>query len=105
GELKVRHRHEICGDERGQALVELALALPLLLVTLLGVVDLGRAFVYTGAATNSAREAAMYAAKEPDATLAQVTQRACDESGLGTYGAPCAAGMTVTCAPCPSGGG
>jgi Flp pilus assembly protein TadG len=90
------------GDERGQSLVEIALALPLLLVTLLGLVDLGRAFVYTTAVTNAAREAAMYEVYDPSATAAQVQQHACNETGLSDYNAPCASGITVTCTPCPS---
>jgi Flp pilus assembly protein TadG len=97
----------------GQSLVEIALALPLLLITLLGVVDVGRAYVYTTTVTNAAREAALYASKTPTATLAQVTQRACDETGFTSYGAACATGIAVTCAwtsatgstsACPSSG-
>jgi Flp pilus assembly protein TadG len=47
--------------ERGQSLVELALALPILLMITMGVLDLGRAyFAYTTIA-NAAREGAMCA--------------------------------------------
>lgn len=91
-------------EDDGQSLVELALALPLLLMVLLGVVDVGRAYVYTTAVSNAAREAALYAAQETDATLAQVQQRACNETGFSAYGAACATGATVTCTPCPSAG-
>ena len=50
---------------RGQALVELALVTPVLLVLLLGAVDLGRLFYARITVTNAAREGAMMAAKEP----------------------------------------
>ncbi len=97
----VRRSHD---TERGQSLVEIALALPLVLVALLGLVDVGRSYVYTTALTNAAREAALYAATTPTATLAQVTQRACNETGFSDYGASCATGITVTCSACPSSG-
>lgn len=67
----------------------MALVLPLLLVTVLGLADLGRVFFYTSAITNAAREAALYAARTPDATTVQVAQRSCDETGLAAYGQPC----------------
>ena len=50
---------------RGQALVELALVTPVLMVLLLGAVDLGRLFYAQITVTNAAREGAMMAAKEP----------------------------------------
>lgn len=46
---------------RGQALVETALIVPVLLLLLGGVADLGRAFYYKIAVTNTAREAAHWA--------------------------------------------
>jgi Flp pilus assembly protein TadG len=95
----------IARHDDGQSLIELALALPLLLVALLGLVDLGRAYMYTTALSNAAREAALYAAQEPDATASEVAQHACDETGFSEFGAPCASGITVTCTPCPSNGG
>ena len=88
----------------GQSLVEIALTLPLLLITLLGTVDVGRAYMYTTAVTNAAREAAYYAAKTPGATTLQVTQRACDATGFTDYGAACATGVAVSCSGCPSTG-
>jgi Flp pilus assembly protein TadG len=50
---------------RGQALVELALVTPILLLLLLGAVDLGRLFYARITVANSAREGAMMAAKAP----------------------------------------
>lgn len=52
---------------RGQALVETALLLPLLLILLLGAVDFGRIFFGWVAVTNATRVAANYAATHPDA--------------------------------------
>ncbi|HEV3095523.1 MAG TPA: TadE/TadG family type IV pilus assembly protein [Candidatus Dormibacteraeota bacterium] len=45
-------------SRRGQALVETALLLPLLMLLVMGSADLGRVFYYSIAVTNSAREAA-----------------------------------------------
>lgn len=50
---------------RGQALVELALVTPILLVLLLGAIDLGRLFYAQITVTNAAREGAMVAAVTP----------------------------------------
>jgi Flp pilus assembly protein TadG len=52
-------------DERGQNLVELALVLPLLLLLLGGIVDIGRAFYSYIEITNAAREGARAAARLP----------------------------------------
>lgn len=59
-----RHAHErgrSRGDE-GQTLVEFALILPILLVVVLGVIDLGKAFGYKNDLTNLANQAARAAA-------------------------------------------
>jgi len=53
------------GRARGQALVELALVLPLLLLFLAGVFDVGRAFSQAGVVTNAARTGARYGAFQP----------------------------------------
>ena len=85
--------------DRGQSLVEIALTLPVLLITLLGMVDAGRAYLYSTAVTNAAREAAYYAAKTSGATLANVALRACNETGFSDYTttAPSVSGSTATC--------
>ena len=90
--------------EAGQSTVELALALPLLLLLLLGLVDLGRAYGVAATIGNAAREAAIYAARNSNASGADVAQRACDETGLVTYGTACPSTFSVSCDPCPSGG-
>lgn len=45
-------------DQKGQALVELALLLPLLLLIVFGITEFGRAFYIKNALTNAAREGA-----------------------------------------------
>ena len=51
--------------ERGVNLIEMALVLPLLLLLLAGVVDLGRAFYTYVSLTNAVREGARFASKLP----------------------------------------
>lgn len=63
---------------RAQALVELGLVLPILLIILLGSIDLGRAFVYGVSVQQGAREGARVAstaALDPTVTDAVVIQR------------------------------
>lgn len=50
------------GNERGQALVELAIALPLLILILMGIFEFGRAFYTYQVVTNASREGARVAA-------------------------------------------
>jgi Flp pilus assembly protein TadG len=51
--------------QRGQSLVELALTLPLLILIMAGVLDLGRVFFAYITITNAAREGARYGADHP----------------------------------------
>jgi Flp pilus assembly protein TadG len=48
-------------DERGQALMEFAVVLPVFLVILLGMIDIGRGVWANNTVANAAREAARYA--------------------------------------------
>ena len=50
--------HRLCYFKRGQAIVETALLLPILMLLVMGSADLGRVFYYSIAVTNAAREAA-----------------------------------------------
>jgi Flp pilus assembly protein TadG len=54
--------------ERGQSLVELAVALPLLLLILLGTIDLGRAYANYVDLKNAARDGAGYGILKPSDT-------------------------------------
>lgn len=51
------------GDSRGQAVVELALILPVLLLFCMGMLDFGRGLNAWGVMQNAAREGAFFAAK------------------------------------------
>jgi Flp pilus assembly protein TadG len=48
----------LCRSKKGQAIVETALLLPLLMLLTMGSADLGRVFYYSIAVTNATREAA-----------------------------------------------
>jgi Flp pilus assembly protein TadG len=83
--------------ERGQALVEFALVVPILLAVVIGIVDFGRAMNYDEQATHLANEAVRYAAVgqvPPGATgtLAQWVRSQADtpelQNGTGSVGAP-----------------
>jgi len=51
---------------RGQSLIEFAICLPVLILILLGVLDLGRVFHAYVVITNAAREGAYYGSMHPD---------------------------------------
>jgi Flp pilus assembly protein TadG len=51
---------------RGQSLVEFALAIPILLLLMVVIFDLGRAVYYSSAVHNAAREGARYGIIHPD---------------------------------------
>ncbi len=53
-------------DEHGQSMVEFALILPVLILLVAGIFDLGRAFYATITITNAAREGARYGTLNPD---------------------------------------
>lgn len=84
--------------EAGQSLVEIALALPILLLVLLGLADLGRAFYYTTAVASAARQGAAYVAATASPDASALTQKACSATGINPSGS-CAT-LTAT-TPCP----
>lgn len=53
-------------QERGQELVEYALILPIMMLILMSILDLGRAVYYYSAIHNSAREGARYGVINPE---------------------------------------
>ena len=77
----------------GQGLVELALALPVLLLILLGTVDLGRMFFDYIEMRNAAREAAGYLSRHPDEAGEAIIRA---ENHMPGYLAD-DAGITVSC--------
>ncbi|HEX2765873.1 MAG TPA: TadE/TadG family type IV pilus assembly protein [Candidatus Limnocylindria bacterium] len=77
-----RFRLDRRSPERGQSLVELAAILPILLLLLLGILDLGRAVAAYNSVSNAARSAARVAVV--DQNPAAVEQQAIEEGfGLG----------------------
>ncbi len=62
--------------QRGQSLVEFALVLPLLILLLGGVLELGRAFFAYVAVTDAAAEGATYASIYPASSIQEITDRA-----------------------------
>ena len=67
-------RHSRLANQRGQALVETAVTLPLILLVAVGIFEFGRAYQTTQILTNAAREGARVAIL-PDATTADVQAR------------------------------
>jgi len=68
--------------EKGQSLLEFALIVPILLIILAGVLDLGRLYYTYVSITDAAAEGASYAAIHPQANeRAEVLQRAQEASG------------------------
>ena len=85
----------------GQAAVELALILPVLLLILMGLLDLGRLFYFEEALANAAREGARYGAANPDKTIPEIQVRAKDEAATNID--PSALTVDVNCKPIASG--
>jgi Flp pilus assembly protein TadG len=72
-------------DQKGQSLVEVALTMPILILVLVGILDLGRAYFTFIALSDAAAEGAAYAAIHPTDTT-QIVARAVDSStGLVTF--------------------
>jgi hypothetical protein len=80
-----RNLHYIGGKRsRGQELMEFAIVLPLLLLIVFGVLDLGRLFHALITITNAAREGARYGIVYPDdlTGIDFVTRREAQSSGI-----------------------
>lgn len=75
--------------DSGQSLIEIAITVPLLLLILIGVVDIGRVYHHTIALASGAREGAAYAAMLSAPNDAAIKQRVCDATGFATLGSPC----------------
>lgn len=59
--------------QRGQALVEMAFVLPLLLILVLGIIEFGIGFYFKNTAINISRDAARYAVVTPSLTESMIT--------------------------------
>ena len=92
-------------SERGQGLIELAIALPALLLLLMGMLDVGRVYWTLVSLKDAVAEGALYAASYPTQTT-QIKERAAESSNMLValspdlfsveYVAPPTAGQTVT---------
>lgn len=100
-----RPRHRRWAEDAGQSLVELALALPVLLIILLGLADFGRVFYYTTIITNAAREGAAYLALNPTSDNTTIKTHVCNETGLFPYNDPSSCPLVVSPSPSPYGAG
>jgi Flp pilus assembly protein TadG len=83
--------------EKGQSLVEFALLLPILLIILIGVIDLGRMYYAYVVITDAAAEGATYAAINPN-DVTEIENRArsvCGDIAAGVQS------VEVTCPTCP----
>jgi Flp pilus assembly protein TadG len=92
------HSHDTV---RGQALVEFALAIPILLLLMVVIFDLGRAVYYSSAVHNAAREGARYGIIHPDDDTGMVDAAEEFAVGLGLSDLTITAGLG---APEPVGG-
>jgi hypothetical protein len=80
-------------NERGASLVEAALLIPLLIVLLVGVIDLGRAYVAYITIINAAREGAHYGVLHPTGDVCGIA--VAEAKDLTAFG------MTPVCDPPP----
>jgi Flp pilus assembly protein TadG len=87
---------------RGQSLVEFALLLPLLMLVVLGGIDFGRAMFSWIQVTNASREAAAYAAFNPNDT-GGITLRANQETNVQQQRGEGALDIAVSCARADNG--
>ena len=94
---------DIFGGKAGQSLVEVALALPLLLLILIGLADLGRAFYYTTAVASAARQGAAYVATAAS-PYPELKSKACAATGFDPSG-NCGAALTASNVTPPGGPG
>ena len=80
--METRTRHGKRASERGQALLEMALTLPLLLLVSVAIFELGRAYQTQQILTNAAREGARMAVL-PDASTSNIQTRVREYLAMG----------------------
>ena len=72
--------------QQGQSLVEFALLFPILILIVLGIADLGRAYYALVTLNDAAEEGAMYAAISPDPTNSAEREKIRDRAAHATSG-------------------
>jgi len=85
--FRLRHRDD---SRSGQGMVELALAMPLLLLLMLGTIDIGRVFYDYVQLRNAVREGAGYGARMPNDTAGIVLR-------VNRHGIPSSTSISVAC--------
>jgi len=70
------------GKEKGQSMTEVALVLPVMLLILAGILDLGRLYYVTVALTDAAGEGAVYAAIRPNSADEIIARTQAASTGL-----------------------
>ena len=106
----IMHRpKDLCRDRRGNFAIEFALALPILLLLLVGLLDLGRLSIEKSALLQGAREGAQYGILAPTDT-ANIQTTATNATGVSGATATtstfceCVSGTAVACTTTCSGG-
>jgi Flp pilus assembly protein TadG len=105
----LRHARRLAGDQRGNLMIEFSLALPILMLMLVGLLDLGRFSLQKSAMLQGAREGAQYGIVAPTES-ANINTTAQNATGLTGATATnvvfceCVSGTTVSCTTtCASG--
>jgi hypothetical protein len=71
--------------EKGQSLVEFALSLPILILILSGLIDIGRVYVAYIFLEEAAAEAALYISLNPECVQSDPTKPLCDDPNNGLW--------------------
>jgi Flp pilus assembly protein TadG len=83
--IKRKRKKRVRGDQEGQSIVEMALVTPILLLLLIAVIDLARAFDAYIVLTNAVREGARFGSRELGLTEWQIQELvAVEVTGSGT---------------------
>lgn len=85
-------------QEKGQSLLEFALLVPVLLIILAGVLDLGRLYYIYVSLTDAAAEGVAYAAMHPDDTAEIETRASAASRGFVVLGTD---QVGIVCPTCP----
>jgi len=92
--------------EKGQAMIEFALLLPVLLVILLGIIEFGRAAFYAIEVADAARAGAQYGSQSlADAANVTNIMAAAQNNAQDMGGALTVSGNPITTCVCPGSGG
>ncbi len=77
------HQHHLTSREHGQSIIEFALVMPFLVLILLGIIDLSRAYQTYVVVTNASREGARWGATHPTDNTGIQTRVTAEADGTG----------------------